>query len=192
MPTVTPIAPSEPEEVVTNLGSASYDPNNVSTTYVSVLVAGEAVDPKNATSVKLFIPSGATEGPVVFLISAFSSDAETAAGQFVAKDGRIAISPPPLSIKPRIQTQIVSTGGSGQGPVTFISRTLNVCSITPSGLLVGKLEGKCTVAARKASSGIFADTISSSVSLFIQHKSIASGHPAGDPNHSILCQEISY
>lgn len=274
LPSVTPIPPGVPDEVVTNLGSASYDPKNASTTYVSVLVAGETADPKTATFVKLFIPAGATEAPVVFLISAFSSDAETATGYFVVriksstavgtsisrfkksieinipagaiegipfwsfdgfiwhklnqiktevmpsnlhaayfveKDGRIAIftdylmlfgfrqnqsilaiSPPPLTIKPKIQTQLVSTGGSGHGPVTFFSRTSTVCSITPSGLLVGKSEGKCTVAARKASSGIFADAISSSVSVFIQHESIAPGHPADDPNHSTLCQEISY
>ena len=274
LPSVTPIPTSKPEDVVSNLGSASYDPKNANTTYVSVLVADETADPKTVTLVKLFIPAGATQAPVVFLISAFSSPAETTAGYFVAriksstaqgtsisrfkksieinipagakngipfwsfdgliwhklkqietevmpsnlhlgyfveKDGRVAIftdylmlfgfrqnqailaiSPLPLTIKPKIQTQLVSTGGSGHGSVTFFSRTSTVCSITPSGLLVGKLEGKCTVTARKASSGIFADAISSSVSVFIQHESIAPGHPADDPNHSTLCQEISY
>lgn len=73
------------DSAATTLGSLSYDPNNSSGGYVSVLVEGESFDPKKAVLVKLLIPKGATDIPVVFLISAFSSDQETSLGYFVVR-----------------------------------------------------------------------------------------------------------
>lgn len=274
LPSVTPVVPNNPESVVTDLGSYSYNPNNSSGGYVSVLVEGENSDPKKAVLVKLLIPKGATDVPVVFLISAFSPDQETSAGYFVVrtkminqdgksisrlksrieinipagaiegipswsldgiswhtlgrleseviradvhagyfmeKDGRIAIfsdylmlfgfrkaqapltiTPPSIFIKAGDQKQILSTGGSGTGDLNFFSHTPDVCVISPAGVLIGLSEGKCIIAAHKDSSGIYANAISPVATIFIQHESMAAGHPASDPNHSTLCQEISY
>ena len=77
--------PNNPESAVTDLGSYSYDPNNSSRGYVSVLVEGENSDPIKAVLVNILIPKGATDVPVVFLISAFSSDQETDSGYFVVR-----------------------------------------------------------------------------------------------------------
>ena len=46
---------------MTNLGTLFYDSNKSSVGYVSVLVAGESVDPKKATLVKMLILPNATD-----------------------------------------------------------------------------------------------------------------------------------
>lgn len=269
-----PIMPTKPAEVITNLGSLSYDPNNASGAYVSVHVEGQDADPNKAVLVKLLIPHGAIDVPVVFLITAYSSDQETSSGYFVLrtkmidgtgksisslrahveinipagasdgfpswsldgmswhklgqleredmhadvhagyfmeKDGRIAIfsdylmlfgfrkaqepvviSAPTLLINPNIPTQLSSGGGSGTGATAFFSHSLEVCSITPSGVLTGLSEGKCIVAAHKEATGIYSDSKSSSITIIVSRQSPSTQHPAGDPNHSALCQELSY
>lgn len=255
LPSFIPVVPNNPVSAVTDLGSYLYDPNK-------------------AVLVKLLIPKGATDVPVVFLISAFSSDQETSAGYFVVrtkminedgklisrlksrieinipagaiagipswsldgmswhtlgrleseviradvhagyfieKDGRIAIfsdylmlfgfrkaqapltiTPPSIFIKAGDQKQILSTGGSGSGELNFFSHSPDVSVISPAGVLIGLSEGKCIVAAHKDSAGIYANAISPVATIFIQYLSLAAGHPAGDLNHSTLCQEISY
>lgn len=247
---VTQGQPDQPVQKVTNLGSATYDPKNASSTYISVLVGDANSNPKNATLVKLLLRPGTTDAPVVFLISSFSSVEETAAGYFVAriksttldgtlnlrlkksieinlpagapgsfpawsldgltwfklkalsaevlpadlhagyfveKDGRIAflsdylmifgfkksqlpfkISTTALSMRNGAQVQILASGGSGTGAVTFTSRTLDVCTISESGVVTGVNGGKCIISARKASSGIYTNTISSAIIIFVQ------------------------
>lgn len=129
---VTPVEPTQPKEVVTNLGTFSYDPKKPRGGYVSVLVASERVDLKKATQVKLLIPPKATEVPVVFHISASSTDEETAAGYFVDRN----ISTTALSIAHGSQVQILANGGSGAGALTIRSQPL---SLLP-GLLVGSCQ----------------------------------------------------
>ena len=48
LPSVTPVVSNNPESVLTDLGSYSYDPNNSSRGYVSVLDEGENSEPKKA------------------------------------------------------------------------------------------------------------------------------------------------
>ena len=274
---VTALPPNEPQvpvDEVTNLGSVSYDPKNASGAYVAVLVAGNNLDPKKATLVKLLVPPNSTKTPVVFLISSFSSDVENSAGYFVAlikssdaegapisamhaaveinipagaadsipswsldgkvwyklkkiesevlpadyhagyfieKDGRIAIftdylmlfghrklqepiliSSPSLLIKPNVSTQISNSGGSGTGEVGFYTRTLDTCTITPSGLLTGLKEGKCIVAATKAASGVYSNAISSAITVFVQRVATVDQGSGNDLDHEVLCQELSY
>ena len=254
MDPVTPGEPDPPVQVVTNLGVATYDPKNASTTYISVLFGDANSNPKNATLVKLLLQPGTTDAPVVFLISAISSEEETAAGYFVArinsttfdgthnsrlkkiidinlpagapgsfpawsfdgltwyklsaltdkalpadlhagyfveKDGRIAIlshylmlfgfkksqvplkiSTSALSMAHGSQVQILANGGSGAGAVTFNSRTLDVCTISESGVVTGVAVGKCIISARKASNGIYSNAISSTITSYVQHKSV--------------------
>ena len=83
-PAVKSAEPS-PNIVATNLGSAVYDPNSVESGYISVLVASSDQSFENSTLVKIVIPKLATTATTVILISAYSSDAETAAGYFVAR-----------------------------------------------------------------------------------------------------------
>lgn len=271
---VTPIEPQVPVDEVTTLGSVSYDPKNASGSYVAVLVAGNNLDPKKATLVKLLVPPNATKSPAVFLISSFGSDDENSAGYFVAriksteangapisaiqgaveinipagatdsipswsldgklwyklkkiesevlpadyhagyfieKDGRIAIftdylmlfghrklqepvliSSPSLLIKPGVSTQITNSGGSGTGEVRFYTRTLDICAITPSGLLTGLKEGKCIFAANRTASGIYSNAISSAITVFVQRETSVTQGIESDPNHESLCQELSY
>lgn len=82
------ISETKPVDVATTLGSAMYDPDSIDGGYASVLISGSG--PKNATLVKLLIPSNATTVKTVFLISAFSSDEETAAGYFIARIAAVA------------------------------------------------------------------------------------------------------
>jgi len=271
---IIPNEPNPPVQEVTNLGSATYDPKNASSTYISVLVASGDSNPNKATLVKLLVPPHTTDAPVVFLISSFSSDEETAAGYFVArikstfsdgipnprlkksieinipagahgsfpswsfdgsiwyklealsteelptdlhagyfveKDGRIAIlsdylmlfgfkkSQLPLKIETTVlsmltgsQVQIHSNGGSGTGAVTFTSRTLDVCTISDSGVVTGLLAGKCIISARKASAGIYANAISSAITIIVQSDVVIPNSSPDDLKHSIICQELSY
>ena len=251
---VTPLEPTNPTEVVTNLGTLSHDPKKPSGGYISVLVANESADPKDATLIKMLIPAKTTEVPVVFYFSAYSTDEETAegyfvvriisttsdgtpiarlkkiieinvpagapgslpswsfdgftwyklkalvtrklpsdlhAGYFVEKDGRVAImsdylmlfgfkksqvpfkiSTTALSMTHGSQVQILANGGSGAGAVTFISRTLDVCTISGSGVVSGVMVGKCFIYARKASQGIYSNALASALTIYVQHKSV--------------------
>jgi hypothetical protein len=271
---VNPNQPTPPVLEVTNLGSATYDPNHTDNDYVSVLVAAISSDPKDATTVKLLIPPKATDTSAVFLISSFSTDADTKAGYFVAritsvasdtslitalkkpieinipagaagtypswssdgltwtklvklqsevlpadtqagyfveKDGRIAIvseflaifgykkdqtplsiSTLGLSIVAGHDSQVTTSGGSGTGALTYFSRTPEICSISTTGLVTGLMAGKCLVSARKAASGIYANAISSAITVFVQSEAVVSNPSASDPNHSVLCQKLSY
>lgn len=275
--TILPVSsaiPIEPVGVVTNLGSASYDPTHNNIEYVSVLVAALDPEPNKARLVKLLISPGATSASAVFLISSFSSDEDTAAGYFVVrvkaisadgstiaklkksmeinippgaadgvpswsidgkswikllkldseilppdiqvgyfveKDSRIAIlttelnllgfrkNQAPLGItapinflSPGTDIQFSQSGGSGTGEVRFYTRTLDACTITPSGKLIGLREGKCIIAATKDASGIYSNAISSAITIFVQRESSVSQVNESDPNHAILCQELSY
>lgn len=82
-PSNIPTPPNNP--VATKLGSFQYFPDSPSGGYVDILVASKDPSQSNTTHLQLVVPSRATVGPAVFLISAFSSDAETAEGYFVAK-----------------------------------------------------------------------------------------------------------
>ncbi len=272
--TENPNEPTPPVQEVTNLGSATYDPNHTDNDYVSVLVAALSSDPKDATVVKLLIPPKATDTSAVFLISSFSTDAETKAGYFVAritsvasntslisllkkpieinipagatgtypswssdglawtklvklqsealpadvragyfveKDGRIAIlseflaifgyrkdqSPltiftTALSIDIGRELQVLTSGGSGTGALTYFSRTPEICSTSPSGLVTGLNTGKCLVSARKAASGIYANAISSAITVYVQSEASANNPPTSDPNSSALCNTFTY
>ena len=72
-------------ELSTRLSSLTYDPNSPDGAYASVLVAGNSSSSENSTLLKLLVPPQATSVKTVFLISAYSSDEETAAGYFVAR-----------------------------------------------------------------------------------------------------------
>lgn len=85
---------TKPVNVATTLGSAMYDPDSIDGGYASVLVAGSG--PKNAILVKLLIPGQATTIKTVFLISAYSSDEETAAGYFIARIAAVASNGTPI------------------------------------------------------------------------------------------------
>ena len=104
----------------------------------------------------------------------------------------VTVSAPALLVKPDSPTQLSSGGGSGPGLVTFFSHSLEVCSISSTGLLIGLNEGKCIIAAHKGASGIYADAVSSSMTIFVSYQTDTTSNPAGDPNHSTLCQEPSY
>ncbi len=272
--TENPSEPKPPAQEVTNLGSATYDPNHTDNDYVSVLVAAISSDPKDATLVKLLIPPKATDNSAVFLISSFSSDAETKAGYFVAritsvaldtslitvlkkpieisipagasdtfpawsvdgltwtklvklqseslpagvqagyfveKDGRIAvlsdflalfgfrkdqtplsIFTPTLSIDTGRELQISTNGGSGTGALSYFSRTPEICSISASGLVTALKAGKCLVSARKAPSGIYANAISSALTIFVQSAAIAGKPSDPDGNYHVLCHVFTY
>ena len=84
----------KPVDVATTLGSAMYDPDSIDGGHASVLVAGSGTE--NATLVKLLIPSHATTVKTVFLISAYSSDEETAAGYFIARIAAVASNGMPI------------------------------------------------------------------------------------------------
>ena len=75
----------KPIEVATQLGSALYDPDLANDTYAEVLVAGSQSGSENSHLVKLLIPPQAISTKAVFLVSALSSDEESAAGYFVAR-----------------------------------------------------------------------------------------------------------
>jgi hypothetical protein len=274
---VDPVVPSEqdpPGQEVTNLGSSVYDPNGANNVYVSVLVATSDLSKENATPVKLLVPPGATDTPVVFLISSYSTDAQSLDGYFVArikaiapdgtpslhlkkpieinipagasgsfpawsydaitwyklkklesevlpadlhtgyfveKDGRIAVltdylmlfghrkDQAPLKIAntalsiPEGSNLILSTvGGSGTGALQFIERTPEICTVTANGELETHNDGRCVIAARKASSGIYASAVSSSISIYVQPKNSVIAPSAGNLNNSSFCQEISH
>lgn len=80
------------ETLATNLGSQIYDPASADGGYVSVLVAGTNGSFGNASLIKIIIPSQATSEKAVILVSAFSSDEETAAGYFVARVAAVSSS----------------------------------------------------------------------------------------------------
>jgi hypothetical protein len=78
-------AGTEPIVAKTNLGSAIYDPTSVESGYISVLVSSSDQSVDNSTFIKLVIPKNATSSKTLILISAYSSDAQTGAGYFVAR-----------------------------------------------------------------------------------------------------------
>jgi len=85
---VTPASsnpPAAPNPVATKLGSFQYFPDAPLGGYVDIYVASKDQSQPTATHLQLLVPSRATVGPAVFLISAFSSDVDTAKGYFVAK-----------------------------------------------------------------------------------------------------------
>lgn len=79
------VAEVKPVVVATKLGTALYDPDEANDTYVNVLVAGKNTGSESADLVKLLIPPRAISTDAVFLISALSSDEESAAGYFAAR-----------------------------------------------------------------------------------------------------------
>ena len=82
-PSNNPTPPINP--VATKLGSFQYFPDSPSGGYVDIFVASKDPSQSKTTHLQLVVPSRATVGPAVFLISVFSTDAETAEGYFVAK-----------------------------------------------------------------------------------------------------------
>jgi hypothetical protein len=86
----------------------------------------------------------------------------------------------------------LASGGSGAGALSYFSRTPEICSISASGLVTGLKAGKCLVSARKAPSGIYANAISSAISIAVQEKPLLTLHDSNDPNHLIAHYELSY
>ena len=74
---------TKPVDVSINLRSAVYDPALTSGDFSSLLATGSGSE--HFTLVKLLIPNHATKAKIVFLVSAFSNDEETAAGYFIAR-----------------------------------------------------------------------------------------------------------
>jgi len=85
---VTPtsnIPPATSNPVATKLGSFQYFHDAPLGGYVNIYVASKDPSQSTKTHLQLLVPSRATVGPAVFLISAFSSDADSAKGYFVVK-----------------------------------------------------------------------------------------------------------
>lgn len=85
---VTPTSSNPPtasNPVATRLGSFQYFPDAPLGGYVDIYVAAKDPSQPTTTHLQLLVPSRATVGPAVFLISAFSSDLDTSKGYFVAK-----------------------------------------------------------------------------------------------------------
>lgn len=80
----------KPIEIATKLGTVLYDPDQSNDTYAQVLVAGNTSGSENLHLVKLLIPPKAISTNAVFLVSALSSDEESAAGYFVARITAVA------------------------------------------------------------------------------------------------------
>jgi hypothetical protein len=76
-PTVSPIA--------SNLGSFQYFPDAPISSYAEIIVAPNDVLQGTPTHIQFLVPSRATDGPAVFLVSSFSSDIETTQGYFVTR-----------------------------------------------------------------------------------------------------------
>jgi hypothetical protein len=83
LPSIT-TAPASPI-VATKLGVYEYFPDAPAGSYVDIKVAPHDDEQSEPTQLYLSIPSRATAGPAVFLVSAFSSDVETANGYFVTR-----------------------------------------------------------------------------------------------------------
>ena len=84
--TPTPInSPAPANPAATKLGSFEYFPDAPLGGYADIFVAAKDPSQTTTTHVQLLVPSRATVGPAVFLISAYSSDPDTAKGYFVAK-----------------------------------------------------------------------------------------------------------
>ena len=84
------VAEVKPIEIATKLGFVLYDPDQTNDTYAQVLVAGNTSGSENSHLVKLRIPPKAISTKTVFLVSALSSDEESAAGYFVARITAVA------------------------------------------------------------------------------------------------------
>ncbi|CAB5112094.1 MAG: hypothetical protein F2954_03000 [Actinobacteria bacterium] len=91
-----PLANTATQEIPTSLGSAIYDPASPDPDYVSVLVAGSDKGIENSTLVKIIIPRSATSAKAIVLISAFSTDEESASGYFVARVAAVSASGTPI------------------------------------------------------------------------------------------------
>ena len=76
-PTVSPIA--------SNLGSFQYFPDAPISSYAEIIVAPNDLLQGTPTHIQFLVPSRATDGPAVFLVSSFSSDIETTQGYFVTR-----------------------------------------------------------------------------------------------------------
>lgn len=162
----------------------------------------------------LSVPSWSLDGQAWYKLRQFATKelpADYHAGYFVEKDSRINIftdylmlfghrklqeqlhiSSPVLLAQAGVATQISNSGGSGTGSVRFYSRTEDICSITPTGLMSGLSEGRCIVAAKKEATGIYSNATSSALSIYIQQRSNVSQSDESDLNHATLCQELSY
>lgn len=262
-----------PEDVL-HLGSVSYDPKSATGAYISVLIASEDLNPRNATLVKLLVPPDATPSAALFVISSFSSDKENSEGYFVArittiaadgsfvtnlnsaielvlpagaqdavpawsldshiwntlsridnevlptglhagyfieKDGSIAIlsdypmllgfrkiqSPlkitsPLQIIKPNLQMQLKSIGGSGDGALAFSSATLDICSVSTTGVLTSLKVGECKVAVSKSASGVYLNLASSFITVYVESETADKEELPPQSSNSALCYEISY
>jgi hypothetical protein len=182
---------------------------------------GSAVSTIKA-DIEINIPSGAKEGIPSWSIDGRSwyklqriesevLPPDVHAGYFVERDGRIAIftdylmlfgfrklqtplkiSAPALSIETNSGVQLTYKGGSGEGQIKFFTRTNEFCTVTSGGVVTGVKTGKCIVAANKEASGIYAQAASSAISIFMQESSVQPSNSSKDPNHLLLCQELSY
>ena len=59
------------------------------------------------------------------------------------------------------------TGGAGSGDVKYVSQTPKICSVAPTGFVVGLAAGNCLVTATKYASEIFLDTTSNAFKFTI-------------------------
>lgn len=160
------------------------------------------------------IPSWSFDGLIWHKLKQVNSEVlptDLHAGYFIKSDGRIAfltdylmlfgyrkdqsilsIPAAQRSISEGAQIQITTKGGSGDGAVTFASRTEDICSISATGLVSGIKAGACSVYARKAATGVYANTLSSDALVTIKPKSVVVNLPNNDHLYSDLCHELSY
>jgi hypothetical protein len=105
---------------------------------------------------------------------------------------QLNISSAARSIVSGAQTQILAKGGTGSGSISFFTRTPDNCSVTDGGVVSGMQAGECLVFARKSSAGVYADAVSSGLSVTIKPSALVVIKPTNDLSNSVLCHEISY
>ena len=70
---------------VTTFATLEYSPSAVNNTFSDVVISSSGNGQLGAVKLKLLIPSRATQGQAVFLVSSYSSDSENDQGFFVAR-----------------------------------------------------------------------------------------------------------
>lgn len=78
------------------------------------------------------------------------------------------------------------------GAVSFITRTPDNCSVSVGGVVTGIQAGECLVVTRKSAVGVYANAVSSAVSVTIKPSALVVVQPKKNLSSSDLCHEISY